>query len=57
MWCVKYDMGLPNAVLAFKLLDSCHLSQLDRQLALTAACELKFADNEKCTEVDIWWQN
>ena len=44
--CVKYEMQLPNAVLAFKLLDSCNLSQRDRQLALTASSDLSF-DNMK----------
>ncbi|CAC5379710.1 unnamed protein product [Mytilus coruscus] len=40
--CKKYDMGLPDAILAFKLLDNAGLSQSYRQLALTACSDLKF---------------
>ena len=40
--CKKSDMSLPDAVLSFKLLDSAGLSETDRQLALTAAKDLKF---------------
>ncbi|CAC5404047.1 unnamed protein product [Mytilus coruscus] len=40
--CKKYDMGLPDAILAFKLLDNAGLSQSHRQLALTACSDLKF---------------
>lgn len=38
----KYDMALPDAVLAFKLLDSANLTTQERQLALTACQELKY---------------
>ena len=40
--CKKYEMTLPDTVLAFKLLDNAGLSQSDRQLALTACSDLKF---------------
>ena len=40
--CKKYEMTLPDTVLAFKLLDNAGLSQTDRQLALTACSDLKF---------------
>ena len=40
--CKKYEMALPDAMLAFKLLDNAGLSQSDRQLALTACSDLKF---------------
>ena len=40
--CRKYEMTLPDTVLAFKLLDNAGLSQSDRQLALTACSDLKF---------------
>ena len=40
--CKKYEMALPDAILAFKLLDNAGLSQSDRQLALTACSDLKF---------------
>ena len=40
--CKKYEMPLPDAILAFKLLDNAGLSQNDRQLALTACSDLKF---------------
>jgi len=40
--CVKYDMKMPDAVLSFKLLESAYLSDKERQLALTAATDLKF---------------
>lgn len=36
----KYNMELPNAVLAFKLLDTACLDVMDRQLALTACADL-----------------
>ncbi|XP_061906336.1 uncharacterized protein LOC133659674 [Entelurus aequoreus] len=39
----KYDMALPDAVLAFKLLDTACLDEKNRQLALTACPDLKFA--------------
>lgn len=38
----KYNMALPDAVLAFKLLDTACLDRKDRQLALTACTELTF---------------
>jgi transposase InsO family protein len=41
--CKKSEMTLPDAVLSFKLLDSAGLSEKDRQLALTAANDLKFS--------------
>lgn len=39
----KYNMTLPDAVLAFKLLDTACLDEKNRQLALTACTELKFS--------------
>uniref|UniRef100_A0AAV2MPS7 Integrase catalytic domain-containing protein n=1 Tax=Knipowitschia caucasica TaxID=637954 RepID=A0AAV2MPS7_KNICA len=39
----KYNMTLPDAVLAFKLLDTACLEEKSRQLALTACTELTFA--------------
>lgn len=45
----KYKMELPDAVLAFKLLDTACLDTKDWQLALTACTDL-----EVCTEEDIW---
>ena len=39
----KYDMKLPDAVLAFKLLDTACLDEKNRQLALTACPDLKFS--------------
>ena len=39
----KYKMELPDAVLAFKLLDTACLDMKDRQLALTACTDLTFA--------------
>lgn len=39
----KYNMTLPDAVLAFKLLDTACLDEKSRQLALTACTELTFA--------------
>ncbi|VDI16939.1 Hypothetical predicted protein [Mytilus galloprovincialis] len=38
----KYDMTLPEAVLAFKLLDNAGLSSRDKQLALTASSDVKY---------------
>ena len=38
----KYDMALPDAVLAFKLLDNASLTPQERKLALTACSELKY---------------
>lgn len=38
----KFEMALPDAVLAFKLLDSANLTTQQRQLALTACQELKY---------------
>ena len=40
--CKKFEMPLPDTVLAFKVLDNAGLSQSDRQLALTACSDLKF---------------
>ncbi len=40
--CVKFDMKLPDSVLAFKLLDNANLQQRDRQLILTAATDRTF---------------
>ena len=40
--CKKYEMALPDAMLAFKLLDNAGLCQSDRQLALTTCSDLKF---------------
>jgi hypothetical protein len=40
--CKKYEMTLPDAVLSFKLLYSANLTTKDRQLALTAAPDLKY---------------
>ncbi|CAG2232753.1 unnamed protein product [Mytilus edulis] len=40
--CKKYDMPLPDAILAFKLLDNAGLGESDRHLALTACSDLKF---------------
>ena len=42
--CKKYDMVLPDAVLAFKLLDEANLNVKERQLALTACNGLTFMD-------------
>ena len=39
----KYQMVLPDAVLAFKLLDNANLEDREKQLALTASSDLKFA--------------
>ena len=38
----EHDMKLPDAVLAFKLLDGASLSQEERQLALAVGNDLKF---------------
>ena len=38
----KHDMALPEAVLAFRLLDNAGLSTKDRQLALTASSDLNY---------------
>ena len=40
----KFQMELPDAVLAFKLLDTARLNVKDRQLALTACPTLSFAN-------------
>lgn len=42
-WMRKYKMELPDAVLAFKLVDTACLDTKDRQLALTACTDLTFA--------------
>ena len=39
----KYDMTLPEAVLTFKILDNAGLTSKERQLALTASPDLKYA--------------
>ena len=44
--CKKYQMKLPEAVLSFRLLDSANLSSKDKQLALTAASDLKFGSTK-----------
>jgi len=41
--CRKHNMTLPDAVLAFKLLDNAGLNVKERQLALTATSDLTFA--------------
>ena len=41
--CKKYEMTLPEAVFSFRLSDSANLSAKDKQLALTAASDLKFS--------------
>ena len=41
--CKKHDMTLPDAILAFKLLDNANLSSKDKRLAMTACSELTFA--------------
>lgn len=38
----KYKMELPDAVLAFELLDTAYLALKDRQLSLTACADLTF---------------
>lgn len=40
--CKKHDMVLPDAILAFKLLDNASLDRNSRQMALTACADLKF---------------
>ncbi|XP_055954635.1 uncharacterized protein LOC130010710 [Patella vulgata] len=40
----KFDMTLPQAVLAFKLLDGANLSKRERQLALTACPTIQFEE-------------
>ena len=42
----RYEMSLPDAVLAFKLMDNANLTKQEKQLALTACSELKY-DNMK----------
>ena len=39
----KFNMDLPDGILAFKLLDNAGLSQQQRQLALTATTDIKFS--------------
>lgn len=39
----KYEMTLPEAVLAFKILDNAGLSSSEKQLALTASPDVKYA--------------
>ncbi|ESO98891.1 hypothetical protein LOTGIDRAFT_158847 [Lottia gigantea] len=41
---VRYGMELPDAVLAFKLLDNACLSTQERQMSLTAAADLTYSD-------------
>lgn len=38
----KYEMALPEAVLAFKMLDKAGLSSQEKQLALTACTDLQY---------------
>ena len=40
--CQKSEMTLPDAVLSFKLLDTCGLNKTERQMVLTAATDLKY---------------
>ncbi|ESO90517.1 hypothetical protein LOTGIDRAFT_164106 [Lottia gigantea] len=40
--CVKYNMDLPDTILAFKILDYANLSEQEKQLALTAASDLRY---------------
>ena len=40
--CKKHEMGLPDAVLTFKLLDNANLTDEERKLALTFASDLNF---------------
>lgn len=39
----KYEMTLPQAVLAFRLLDKANLTLSEKQLALTASSDIKYA--------------
>lgn len=59
----KHDMSLPDAVLAFKLLDNSNLNTKERQLALTACPDIKydtmrsalkriFSEDHSCTAVN-----
>ena len=48
--CKTSDMSLPDAVLSFKRLDSAGLSETDRQLALTAAMDLKLFSMKSALE-------
>ena len=42
--CKGFQMTLPDAVLAFKMLDNAGLTESERQLALTACTSIKFED-------------
>ena len=53
---VKHKMTLPDAVLAFKLLDNANLSNHERQLALTAGTDLSY-DKVKSAMKIICGQN
>ena len=53
---VKHKMTLPDAVLAFKLLDNVNLSNHERQLALTACTDLSY-DKMKSAMKRIFGQN
>lgn len=47
----KYDMVLPDAVLAFKLLDTACLDGREKQLALTACTVLTFASMKSALKI------
>jgi len=53
---VKHKMTLPDAVLAFKLLDNANLGNHERQLALTASTDLSY-DKMKSAMKRIFGQN
>ena len=53
---VKHKVTLPDAVLAFKLLDNANLSNHERQLALTACTDLSY-DKMKSAMKRIFGQN
>lgn len=38
----KYEMALPEAILAFKIMDNAGLSSQEKQLALTACTDLQY---------------
>ena len=52
----KPKMTLPDAVLAFKLLDNANLGNHERQLALTASTDLSY-DKMKSAMKRIFGQN
>ena len=39
----KYEITIPEAVLAFRLLDKANLTSSEKQLALTASSDIKYA--------------